>query len=93
VARLADDVVAAADRVEVVIHNGAIPGPPQRTVTDDSNELTLQVNYLAPVALTKLLLDRPAGAEPVRIVNVASATHLSANLDLDDPDLSATTPL
>jgi NAD(P)-dependent dehydrogenase (short-subunit alcohol dehydrogenase family) len=88
VARLADEVAGAADRLDLVINNAGMPGPPTRTLTDDGNELTLQVDYLAPVALTALLLPRLAGQERARVVNVASATHLSATLDLDDLDLA-----
>jgi NAD(P)-dependent dehydrogenase (short-subunit alcohol dehydrogenase family) len=87
VARLAGEVVAAGDRLDVIINNAARPGAPTRTLTADGNEVTLQVNYLAAVALTSLLLDRLAGQDRARIVNVASATHLSATLDLDDLDL------
>jgi NAD(P)-dependent dehydrogenase (short-subunit alcohol dehydrogenase family) len=54
-------------------------------MSTDGNELTLQVNYLAPVALTWLLAQR--AERPQRVVNVASATHLSATLALDDLDL------
>lgn len=87
VTRLAGAVTAATERLDLVINNAARPGAPTRTVTADGNEQTLQVDYLAPVALTSLLLDRLAGQDRARIVNVASATHLSAPLDLDDLDL------
>ena len=87
VARLADDVAAAADRLDLVVNNAGLPGPPTRTVTGDGNELTLQVDYLAPVALTSRLLAVLADQDRARIVDVASATHLSATLDLDDLDL------
>lgn len=88
VARLADEVAAAAGRrLDLIINNAGLPGAPTRTVTDDGNELTLQVDYLAPVALTSRLLPGLAGQDRARIVNVASATHLSATLDLDDLDL------
>ena len=86
VARLADQVVEAAGPggVDTVINNAGLPGPPTRTLTGDGNEVALQVDHLAPVALASLLI----GAGGVRrIVNVASATHLSATLDLDDLDL------
>jgi NAD(P)-dependent dehydrogenase (short-subunit alcohol dehydrogenase family) len=84
---LAREVGAAADRIDVVINNAARPGADTRTVTGDGNEATLQVDYLAPVALTSLLMERLADQDRARIVNVASATHLSATLDLDDLDL------
>jgi short chain dehydrogenase len=78
---------ALAPRAGRLLLHGPEPrGPraPTRTVTGDGNEQTLQVDYLAPVALTSLLLHRLAGQDRARIVNVASATHLSATLDLDD---------
>jgi NAD(P)-dependent dehydrogenase (short-subunit alcohol dehydrogenase family) len=92
VARLADEVVAATGDggVDVVINNAGPPGPPDRTMTVDGVEVALQVDFLAPVGLTSLLIGMatPAGTGAARrIVNVASATHLSATLDLDDLDL------
>jgi NAD(P)-dependent dehydrogenase (short-subunit alcohol dehydrogenase family) len=87
VARLGADVLAATDRLDVVVNNAGRPGASTRTVTADGNEQTLQVDYLAPIALTTLLLDRLAEQDRARIVNVSSATHLSATLDLDDIDL------
>jgi NAD(P)-dependent dehydrogenase (short-subunit alcohol dehydrogenase family) len=53
----------------------------------DGNEITLQTNYLAAVALTESALDLMRQPRPSRIVNVASATHLSATLHLDDLNL------
>ena len=67
---------------DVVINNAGIPGPRVLTTSDDGIELTFQVNYLAGALLTELLL--PHLAPDARIVNVASATHYSATLDLDD---------
>ena len=87
VARMADEVAATVDRIDLLVNNAGVPGPPTRTLTDDGNELTLQVDYLAPVALTSRLLSHVAGRGRTRVVNVASATHLSATLDLDDLDL------
>jgi NAD(P)-dependent dehydrogenase (short-subunit alcohol dehydrogenase family) len=87
VVRFAGEVAAAADRVDVIINNAARPGAATWTGTADGNESTLQVDYLAPVALTSSLLERLAEQDRARIVNVASATHLSATLDLDDLDL------
>ena len=85
VGRLAEGIRSATDRVDVLINNAARPGAPARTLSHDGVELTLQTNYLAPVALTSALLElMPSG----RIVNVASATHLSATLHLDDLELA-----
>lgn len=83
--RLVSDIRGVTDRVDLLVNNAARPGPPTRRVTDTGYEITFQTNYLAPVVLTSGLLDlMPAG----RIVNVASATHLSARLHLDDLTLA-----
>jgi NAD(P)-dependent dehydrogenase (short-subunit alcohol dehydrogenase family) len=87
VVRLADQVRARTGRLDILINNAGRAGPARRTMTDDGNEVTLQTNYLAPIALTTLLLDLMAQQDRARIVNVASATHLSATLDLGDLDL------
>ncbi|MEU8817425.1 SDR family NAD(P)-dependent oxidoreductase [Actinoplanes sp. NPDC048796] len=73
VERLAARIRAATDRIDVLINNAARPGPPARTVNAAGHEVTFQANYLAPVLLTTRLLDLTR-----RVVNVASATHLSA---------------
>jgi NAD(P)-dependent dehydrogenase (short-subunit alcohol dehydrogenase family) len=87
VARLARDIRAVTDRIDILINNAGRPGPPTRTVTDEGNEVTLQTNYLAPVALTTRVIDLIGNDSPGRIVNVASATHFSATLLLDDLNL------
>jgi NAD(P)-dependent dehydrogenase (short-subunit alcohol dehydrogenase family) len=87
VARLAEQVHSHTEQLHLLINNAALPGPPVRTMSPDGNELTLQVNYLAPIALTSLLRARLHGNGGARIVNVSSATHLSATLRWDDLDL------
>ncbi|WP_127502959.1 SDR family NAD(P)-dependent oxidoreductase [Actinoplanes solisilvae] len=78
--RLAAEIRAVTGSIDLLINNAARPGAPARTITAAGNEVTFQVNYLAPALLTTRLLDLVAG----RVVNVASATHFSASLDLDD---------
>jgi NAD(P)-dependent dehydrogenase (short-subunit alcohol dehydrogenase family) len=86
-----DDVVAAGERIarhgpiDALINNAGVPGAPQRRVTADGHERTLQVNFLAMVLLTARL--REALRENARVVNLASATHMSATLDLPDIEL------
>ena len=62
VAQLAQDIRSSAGRIDVLINNAARPGAPARTLSSDGNEITLQTNYLAPVALTTLILDAVASA-------------------------------
>jgi len=90
VMRLARDVRAATGRIDVLINNAARPGPATRTLSDSGTEVTLQANYLAPVVLTTGLLDLIGDGRPGRIINVASATHLSAVLPLEDLNLAHT---
>jgi NAD(P)-dependent dehydrogenase (short-subunit alcohol dehydrogenase family) len=72
---------------DLLINNAGRPGAPRRTLSADGYEATLQTNYLALVALTSALLGTLADADRARIINVASRTHLSATLALDDLQL------
>jgi NAD(P)-dependent dehydrogenase (short-subunit alcohol dehydrogenase family) len=83
-------IAAVRERVgglELLVNNAARPGPAQRALSPDGHELTFQTNYLAPVALTSGLLPTLEQADRARVVNVASATHYSARLSLDDLEL------
>jgi NAD(P)-dependent dehydrogenase (short-subunit alcohol dehydrogenase family) len=86
--RMARDIRGLTDRIDVLINNAGRAGPPTRTATVDGNEITLQTNYLAPVALTDRLIDLVGNASAGRVVNVGSATHFSASLRLDDLNLA-----
>ncbi|MGX7680748.1 SDR family NAD(P)-dependent oxidoreductase [Jatrophihabitans sp. DSM 45814] len=88
VVRLAEQVRLQTQELHVLINNAAIPGAPDRAMSSDGNELTFQVNYLAPVALTALLREHLQTEAGGRIVNISSATHLSATLHWDDLDLA-----
>ncbi|MBK8210668.1 MAG: SDR family NAD(P)-dependent oxidoreductase [Rhodospirillales bacterium] len=82
---LAEQVSARHDRLHVLINNAGIGAGPrgrQREVSADGHELRLQVNHLAPLLLTHLLLPLLRAGAPARIVNVASAGQ--APLDFDD---------
>ena len=84
VGRLLETLRDATDHIDVLINNAARPGPASRTLTAAGDEVTFQTNYLAPVMLTTGLLDLIGRDGPGRVVNLASATHFSAELDLDD---------
>lgn len=86
VAETARRIGEVTDGVDVLINNAGMPGPPRRTMTADGHEATLQVNLLAGALLADRLLPLiPRGG---RVVNVSSATHYSAALDLDDLELA-----
>jgi retinol dehydrogenase-12 len=78
---LAEKVLAAHDRLDVLVNNAGLIAPRFR-LSEDGYELTVAVNYLAPFLLTNLLLDRLRASAPSRIVTVASMAHRGAKIDL-----------
>ncbi|UMG93950.1 SDR family NAD(P)-dependent oxidoreductase [Nocardioides sp. TF02-7] len=79
---LADRVVEETGGLDVLVNNAAIPGPRVLTTGPAGTEIAYQVNFLAPVLLTHHLL--PALAPTGRVVDVVSATHFDATLDVGD---------
>lgn len=84
VARMARQLSARYDRIDVLVNNAAIAGPPSRTLTEDGNELTSQVNYLAPFLLTRLMTPALRAARG-RMVAVSSVLHRTGNINWSDP--------
>jgi NAD(P)-dependent dehydrogenase (short-subunit alcohol dehydrogenase family) len=73
--RFAGEVNAEVDHIDVLINNAGIgtgPDGAPREESDDGFERRFAVNYLAPYALTRLLLHKVTAAAPARIINVAS---------------------
>jgi NAD(P)-dependent dehydrogenase (short-subunit alcohol dehydrogenase family) len=83
VRRLADDLLSAYPRIDVLVNNAGTVFD-KRTVTGDGIEATFQVNHLAGFLLTELLLDRLVASAPARIVTTSSIGHFSGTLDFDD---------
>ncbi|WP_327111030.1 SDR family NAD(P)-dependent oxidoreductase [Nocardia sp. NBC_01730] len=81
VRELAARLLARYSRIDVLANNAGGTWP-ERTVTDDGNELTFQVNHLSPFLLTNLLLERLLQSH-ARVVNTASMTYRTAKLNLD----------
>ncbi len=68
----AKQVLAKAEKLDLLINNaGLLSRKEQRT--SEGLELTLAVNYFAPVVLTRALLPLLRSANSARIVNVSSA--------------------
>ncbi|NIR31927.1 MAG: SDR family NAD(P)-dependent oxidoreductase [Gammaproteobacteria bacterium] len=86
VRRLAEEVGARHERLDVLLNNAGIGRGPRgrqtREESADGYELRFQVNYLAPFLLQLLLLPLLRAAVPARIVNVASVGQ--APIDFDD---------
>ncbi|MGH7059588.1 MAG: SDR family oxidoreductase [Stellaceae bacterium] len=81
VRRLAGEILAAHDRIDVLINNAGLFSPKYRA-SADGLELTFAVNHLAPFLLTSLLLDRIEASAPARVVTVASEAHRRNRVDL-----------
>jgi NAD(P)-dependent dehydrogenase (short-subunit alcohol dehydrogenase family) len=86
VRKLAADVRAATDRLDVFVSNAGIgsgePDGRDRRTSADGYELRFAVNYLAGFLLTRELLPLLRRSAPARIVYVASLGQ--APLDFDD---------
>src|SRR5437588_12245076 len=71
VRRLAADVLAKFDRLDVLVNNAGSVFQ-HRTLTEDGIEATFAVNHLGYFLLTQLLLDRIVRNPPAPTVHVAS---------------------
>jgi NAD(P)-dependent dehydrogenase (short-subunit alcohol dehydrogenase family) len=83
VRRLADEILAGHDRLDVLVNNAGLFSPHYR-LSVDGFELTFAVNHLASFLLTNLLLDRLKASAPARIVTVASEAHRRNRIDVGD---------
>jgi retinol dehydrogenase-14 len=83
VRRLADEVLAAYPRLDVLLNNvGGFWS--HRHATADGLERTFALNHLAPFLLTSLLLERLTASAPARIVTVSSAAQSMGKIAFDD---------
>jgi len=81
----ADNLLDETRRIDVLV-NCAGANFQERVVTSDGFERNWSVNYLGPVLLARLLLERLRKSAPARIVNVSSATEALGHIDFDDLD-------
>jgi len=83
VRRLADEVLAAYPRLDVLLNNvGGFWA--HRHITVDGLEHTFALNHLAPFLLTSLVLERLKASAPARIVTVSSGAQSMGRIDFDD---------
>lgn len=82
--RLADELLAAYPRIDVLANNAGGSFDRIRTETADGFEITFQVNYLAGWYLTTLLLPRLIESQAL-VINTASGAHSwFSNFRIDD---------
>jgi NAD(P)-dependent dehydrogenase (short-subunit alcohol dehydrogenase family) len=72
VRQLAERIVAAEPRIDVLLLNAGIAGVQKRLESADGYELNLAVNYLAQFVIVNRLLDTLRASAPARIVLVSS---------------------
>lgn len=83
VRKLADALLAAYPRIDVLVNNAGTVYD-KRSETVDGYESTFAVNHLAGFLITELLLPRLRESAPARIVTTASVGHYRGSMDFDD---------
>ncbi|WP_286255259.1 SDR family NAD(P)-dependent oxidoreductase [Streptomyces graminofaciens] len=79
---LAGQLLERCPTIDVLAHNaGAMV--PERRITEDGHETSLQINYLAPFLLQSLLHER-LSASRTHTVITSSLAHWSGRIRLDD---------
>jgi NAD(P)-dependent dehydrogenase (short-subunit alcohol dehydrogenase family) len=73
----------AHSRIDLLVNNAGIMGPP-RSETADGFELQFGTNHLGHFALTGLLLERLLAAPGSRVVTVTSTMHWVGRINFDD---------
>jgi NAD(P)-dependent dehydrogenase (short-subunit alcohol dehydrogenase family) len=79
----AEQILAAAGRLDLLINNAGVMDVPYRR-TEDGFELTLATNHLGHFALTGLLLERLLETPGSRVVTVSSNAHRRGVMRFDD---------
>lgn len=70
------------DRLDILVNNAGCGGL-EPNLTEDGNDMVMQINYIGPFLLTNLLLDKIIASKPSRIVNVSSIFHDFASLQVE----------
>ena len=79
---LAQSVLAACPRIDVLINNaGLFPSTQQKTV--DGFEMQFGVNHLSHFLLTALLRERLVASAPARVITVSSMLHKRGKIDFE----------
>jgi len=81
---LADRLCADPRPLDLLVNNAGIIAPRSRRLTEDGYEAQFQVNYLAHVVLTALLLPLLRAADAPRVTHVSSLAHRFGRITFDD---------
>lgn len=87
VRRNAELISATYPVIDVLANNAGLIAN-RRESTVDGHDVTIQVNHLAPLLLTEVLLDRLVAAPAGRIITTSSAAHVFGRLDPADLDFT-----
>lgn len=79
----AKDVTLAEDKINILINNAGVFGPPF-SLTEDGYETTFAVNHLGHFLLTNLLLEKLAASAPARIIIVSSKLYERAKMNFNN---------
>ncbi|MFJ6945233.1 SDR family NAD(P)-dependent oxidoreductase [Streptomyces wuyuanensis] len=83
---MATRVIAEHPHLDVLVNNAGMAAPERHTVTEDGNEIALQVNFLAHYLLTNLLESALTSDPGGRVVNVSSSLHRTGSIQWRDPN-------
>lgn len=84
VREFAADFRARVPALNVLVHNAGVLAP-ERTETEEGNELDLATHVLGPFLLTALLRENLAAAAPSRVIFVSSSGMYGQRLHSEDP--------
>ena len=87
VRHLAERVLAAHDRLDVLIHNAGALDPEHR-VAPGGTEATVASQVVGPFLLTMLLLDRLAASAPARVLTMSSGGMYAAGLKVSELEMA-----
>jgi NAD(P)-dependent dehydrogenase (short-subunit alcohol dehydrogenase family) len=88
VRRLAGELLAGEEQIDVLVNNASVLAP-ERTTSVDGYELTLATNLLGTFLLTNLLIPRMVRSAPARIVTVSSGGMYTESLDVSGLEMDA----
>jgi len=83
VRRLAGEVLAMVDHLDVLVNNAGTVFD-KRRLSADGYEATFATNHLGGFLLTEQLLDLMIASAPSRIIFTASVGHYNGTMDFDD---------